>query len=71
MIEKINNTYKIICDSCGEIFADDFDTFYDAVEFKRSNGWRSIKRSGDNWDEICSDCVEFEKRFKAKGKVNL
>lgn len=64
MINKINNIYKIICDSCGEIFNEDFYTFPDAVEYKRINGWRSVKVSEGNWDEICSDCVEFEKRLK-------
>ena len=23
------------------------------------------------WDEICPDCVEFEKRLKVKGKINV
>jgi ssDNA-binding Zn-finger/Zn-ribbon topoisomerase 1 len=71
MIEKINNTYKIICNSCGEIFEEEFDTFYDAVNYKKSNGWRSVKVSEDNWNEICPDCVEFEKRLKAKGNINV
>ena len=53
MIEKINNIYKIICNSCGEVFEDDFDTFYDAVEYKKSNVWRSVKVSYNN--EICPD----------------
>lgn len=64
MIEKINNTYKIICDSCGEIFEDDFDTFYDAVGYKKLEGWKSVKVAESKWNEICSDCVEFEKRLK-------
>jgi len=67
MINKINNTYKIICSLCGEIFPDNFYTFLDAVEYKKNNNWRSIKVSEGNWDEICPDCVEFEKRLKGRG----
>ena len=48
MIDKINNIYKIICDSCGEIFDEDFDIFFDAVEYKKSNAWRSVKVSEGN-----------------------
>ena len=68
MIDKINNIHKIICNSCGEIFKNEFNSFYDAVEYKKSNGWRSVKISEAKWDEICPDCVEFEKRLKVKGR---
>ena len=71
MIEKINNIYKIICDSCGEVFPDNFNTFHDAVDYKRNNNWRSVKVSEGNWNEICPDCQEFEKRLKAKGNINV
>ncbi|MCE5220206.1 MAG: hypothetical protein LLF98_02765 [Clostridium sp.] len=71
MIEKINNTYKIVCDSCGEIFSDNFYTFPDAVDYKKNNAWRSVKVSEGNWNEICPDCVEFEKRLKGKGNINV
>jgi hypothetical protein len=40
-------------------------------DYKKSNGWRSVKISEGNWDEICPDCVEFEKRLKVKGKINV
>ena len=64
MIEKMNNIYKIICNSCGEIFKNEFDSFYDAVEFKKNNHWKSVKVAEGKWNEICPDCQMFEKRLK-------
>jgi len=64
MIEKVNKKYRIICDSCGEIFPNKFKTFLDTVTYKKKSGWRSVKLSEDKWNEICSDCVEFEKKLK-------
>ncbi|HAS90804.1 MAG TPA: hypothetical protein DCS12_00610 [Clostridiales bacterium] len=40
-------------------------------DYKKSNGWRSVKISEGNWNEICPDCVEFKKRLKAKGNINV
>ena len=66
MIYKINNIYKIVCNSCGEIFKNEFNSFYEVVDFKKINCWKSVKVAEGNWDEICPDCVEFEKRLRGK-----
>jgi len=44
------------CDVCGET-EEGFDTFYDAVEFKRdkTNGWRSTNINGA-WHDMCPNC---------------
>ena len=57
IIEKMDGVYKIICNVCGEIMEPCFGDFYDAVQFKKDNRWKSQK-VGDGWIEICRDCVE-------------
>jgi hypothetical protein len=51
------NTFDIICDICGEETNKGFDSFSDAVAFKKdkSNGWKSRKVK-DEWEDICPDC---------------
>lgn len=51
--------YTVTCDACGEECNENFDTFGEAVEFKKdqSNGWHSVK-DGDGWEDICPDCWE-------------
>jgi hypothetical protein len=63
MIEKMDGIFKISCDICGEIFDKDFYDFYDVVDYKKSEGWRSRKISG-GWEEICPDCVEYERGLR-------
>lgn len=48
--------YDLICDICGlvEYGHEDFDS---AVEFKKENGWKSIKYQGE-WEDICPECQE-------------
>ena len=64
MIDKINNVYKIICNACGKVFNIEFQSFQEAVMFKKKNGWRSVMLSASKWNEICPDCLEFDKRLK-------
>jgi len=54
----MNGKFKIICETCGEIFPQDFYDFYDVVAFKKKEGWRSQKITGDKWIETCKDCIE-------------
>ena len=57
--------------SCLTMFCD-WSSFNPPEEdYKKSNGWRSVKISEGNWNEICPDCVEFKKRLKAKGNINV
>lgn len=48
--------YSLICDKCGEEETD-FDTFYDAVDYKKEkdNDWKSIK-TNSGWEDICPEC---------------
>jgi len=57
MIEKMDGVYRIICNVCGEVYKNEFYDFYDAVNFKKNERWKSQK-VGDGWIEVCRDCVE-------------
>lgn len=57
---SIDNTagrFTLICDNCGEELDEMFDDFYDAVEAKKENGWKSKKVNG-NWEDWCNKCCE-------------
>jgi hypothetical protein len=57
MIDKQGGQYYLICDICGEEADEAFDDFYDAVQYKKDNGWKSQKRNGQ-WEDVCPDCQE-------------
>lgn len=61
-IENYDGLYSLECDICGAGAIEDFDSFYDAVNFKKdkSNGWIS-KKEDDEWLDICPDCQEKKK----------
>ena len=46
--------YVLVCDECGREVKY-FNTFDEAVEYKRENGWKSKKDDGE-WITICPDC---------------
>ena len=55
MIERDYNLYILVCDICGE--EKTFDSFEEAVEAKKKEGWKSKKESGQ-WLDICPECKE-------------
>ena len=62
MIEKVGESYRLVCDICalgdgGEI---EFDTFEEAVEYKKEHGWVSLQFRDGEWEDICSVCAEIE-----------
>ena len=57
MIDKQHGSYILVCDICGEVVDVPFDDFYDAVQFKKDNGWKSRKVNGE-WKDICPECQE-------------
>lgn len=65
IIDKINGTYKIICNVCGEIFSQNFEDFYEAVDFKKKERWVSRPISGGKWEEVCRDCLDFQSGKKS------
>ena len=46
--------YALICDECGHEVKY-FNTFDEAVEYKKENGWKS-KRVDGEWVNVCPDC---------------
>jgi len=57
MIDKQRGRYHLVCDICGEEAEEGFDDFYEAVEYKKTEGWKSQKRNGQ-WEDVCPDCQE-------------
>ena len=49
--------YSLECEVCGKTI-DNFETFYDAVEYKKENGWKSVKVNGA-WEDRCPDCAGY------------
>ena len=59
MICKIGDRYILVCDIC-EIEDDEtFYDFYDAVEHKKVNGWKSQKYRSE-WKDVCLECQKAE-----------
>lgn len=54
-IDKDFGEYFAICDICGEDLGP-FDSFYDAVDAKKSAGWRSHKDEHGEWIDRCPAC---------------
>jgi len=59
MINKFGDIYILNCDICGEEALEIFDDFYDTVQYKKDNGWKSQKRNGE-WEDVCPECQESE-----------
>lgn len=57
MIDKQSGRYHLACDVCGEEAEETFDGFYDAVEYKKAEGWKSQKRNGQ-WQDVCPECQD-------------
>ena len=60
MIEKEYGKHVLVCDVCG--LEHEFDSFDEAVEYKKSNGWKSRRGEQinleDGWVDVCPDCIE-------------
>ena len=57
MIDKYHGNYRLICDICEEQADKEFDSFDDAVDYKRNNGWKSQKKYGE-WQDVCPECQD-------------
>lgn len=56
-IEKIGGLYCLMCDVCGSEVDKNFDDFYEAVNYKKTNDWKS-KKYGTDWVDVCPCCQE-------------
>ena len=55
MIAKECDKYILCCDACDE--NELFNTFQEALNFKKREGWKS-DNTDDEWVDICQECVE-------------
>lgn len=55
-IEKEYGKFIPVCDGCLATL-DDCDTFQDAVDECKENGWRNVKVNG-TWQNRCPKCYE-------------
>lgn len=53
-IDNFQGMYTPTCDICHAELPAEFD-FYDAVNAKKREGWKSRKVDGQ-WEDICPDC---------------
>lgn len=48
----------MICDICGGEAEESFFEFYDAVNYKKREGWKSQKDKDGAWEDVCPECQE-------------
>jgi hypothetical protein len=67
--ESGKDGYTLSCDYCGDAADGLFDTFQEAVDYKKdiTNGWRSLKDKDGVWNELCPSCNTAEVVRKLKG----
>ena len=66
-IERDGNIYTVICDKCGAIIDEEYDSFQEAVQGKKDNNWKSINIDGE-WEDRCPDCKPQDFLFHRKAK---
>lgn len=59
MIDKSCEFYSLTCDVCGEEASEEFFEFSEAVDYKKSEGWKSQKKNGE-WQDVCPDCSKLK-----------
>lgn len=67
MIDKKYGKYVLVCDLCYEEYGS-FDTFQDAVKYKKDYEWTSVKIDGE-WMDICR-VFNFEGGLTAKTRFD-
>lgn len=53
-MDSEEKSYTLICDFCRKEISG-FHDFYDAVNYKKYNGWKSIKVLNE-WKDACPNC---------------
>ena len=56
MIDKQYGEYVLSCDICGESVGG-FDSFDEARDYTRDNGWVISKKDGE-WLNVCPSCID-------------
>jgi hypothetical protein len=74
MIDKLcDGDFRLVCDCCGDEADEQFENFYEAVDYKKDgdNGWRTVKDKDGDWNELCPACNTPEIIRKLKGVEDL
>lgn len=58
MIEREYGSFTLSCDICYEKAPYSFADFYDAVDYKKENGWKSQKNDNNEWEDVCPKCAK-------------
>jgi len=61
-IDKIHGQHFLACDVCGEGPQRPFESFDEAVQYKKMHGWRSRQNSRYEWEDICDECTHTKRR---------
>jgi len=62
MILDTYGMFVVVCDCCREPVEDSFESFSEALEWVKNNGWEStFKKSG--WENICPDCLAYTENY--------
>jgi len=59
MIERNGWHHDLICDHC-EDSVEGFEEFEEAVKYKKTHGWKSLRSDSGTWFEFCPDCSKPE-----------
>jgi len=77
IVKNDDKLFDIVCDSCGSTQADiegeaSYDTFMEAVEYKKANKdlWHSVKNQNtDEWADLCDECYKDKETYNSfKGR---
>jgi hypothetical protein len=61
MIDKNGpDEFELSCDHCEEPADETFESFQEAVQFKKDNGWKSVKDVDEQWHDLRPDCQDPE-----------
>lgn len=59
IVKNSNSSYTLFCDYCSNS-VDDFEDFFEAVNYRKSHNWKSFKNKNDDWMDKCPVCQSGE-----------
>jgi len=62
-----SDDFRLVCDWCEDELDEIFNTFQEAVAYKKEYGWRSVKDKYGEWYDLCPVCNKPEIITKLKG----
>lgn len=60
-LDKIHGEYHLSCDICGEGPQRSFESFDEAVQYKRDNKWGTHQKKNYDWQDTCDCCMKLGK----------